>query len=288
MTGNTYAYDLAVVYRVYPKVSTPAIGLPFGGDKLHLTEMCLRSFRQSLGDLKVKVWVLLDGCPEEYAELFRRSFASRDLVLLPLPGIGNHATFKMQIKILLEQEDSEFVYFAEDDYFYLPDQFRLVLNFLKSHKDVDFVTPYDHLDCYTLPLHHQPKWMRVFDHHHWRTAASTCLTFLTRRRTLRATERVFSTYAEGNLDASLWLSLTKIGLFRPIDFIRFKATSWLLAEIVSRAWSFGWLQILFRRRYTLWVPVPGIATHMDIKALSPGFDWPAMMNHQRLSNVEIV
>lgn len=113
--AQTKTHDLAAVYRVYPKVSKPAIGLPFGDNKLQLTEMCLRSFCQSLGDLKVKIWVWLDGCPDEYAELFRRSFDANDLVLRPLPGTGNHATFKMQIKILLEQQDSEFVYFAEDE-----------------------------------------------------------------------------------------------------------------------------------------------------------------------------
>jgi hypothetical protein len=30
----------------------------------------------------------------------------------------------------------------------------------------------------------------------------------------------------------------------------------------------------------LWVPVPAIATHLDARALSPNFDWHALMNEE--------
>ena len=66
-----------------------------------------------------------------------------------LPGVGNQATFGKQMDILLQQTDSEFVYFAEDDYVYLPEQFSRMLDFLRAYRDADFVSPYDHLDCYT-------------------------------------------------------------------------------------------------------------------------------------------
>lgn len=56
-------YDLAVAYRIYPKVSKPARSLPFGDDKYQLSEACLKSFKESLGSLRVKLWALLDGCP---------------------------------------------------------------------------------------------------------------------------------------------------------------------------------------------------------------------------------
>jgi hypothetical protein len=68
------ARDLAIAYRIYPKVAESAMGLPFGDDKLRLSEICLQSFKESLGDLRVKLWVLLDGCPKEYAALFQKYF----------------------------------------------------------------------------------------------------------------------------------------------------------------------------------------------------------------------
>src|SRR4029077_20054751 len=97
------SYDLSIAYRIYPKVATAAIGLPFSADKLKLSEICLRSFKESLGNLRVKIWVLLDGCPEEYARLFEKYFDAEDLVLCRLHGVGNQATFGRQIEILLAQ-----------------------------------------------------------------------------------------------------------------------------------------------------------------------------------------
>ena len=276
-------YDLAVAYRIYPKVAKPALGLPFSDDKARLAEVCLQSFRRSLGSLRVKIWVLLDGCPAEYADIFRRCFAEEDLVLIPLPGIGNYGTFNKQMEILLGQADAELIYFAEDDYFYLQDQFRLMLDFLQAHDDVDFVSPFDHLDCYTMELHRTPAWLRAFQGRHWRTAASTCLTFLTTRRVLRETERVFRTYARKNYDSSLWLSLTKERVLAPWAWPGIARREPFSMKIFAKAWLFGWPQILFGNRRKIWMPVPSIASHMDVNALAPGVDWPALMREQAFS-----
>jgi GT2 family glycosyltransferase len=280
-------YDLAVAYRIYPKVSMPAQSLPFGGDKLRQAEICLRSFRNSLGSLRVKVWAILDGCPEEYQALFQRYFAPEDLVLVGIDGIGNRATYAKQIELLLLQRDAEFVYFAEDDYLYLPNQFPLMLKFLRERRRVDFVTPYDHPDCYQLDLHHEPKWVTVFEGNHWRTAASTCLTFLTRRSTLAKYERTLSTYSRGNDDCAMWLSLTKRRVFQPLAMLRFFAKGELYClKIFVKAWSFCWPQIVFGKAAQLWVPLPGLATHLCAGLFSPGIDWLALMQ-QSADGVEV-
>jgi len=258
-------------------MSKPAIGLPFSEDKLKFSEICLRSFKESLGNLRVKLWALLDGCPEEYAALFQRYFEDQDLVLVPLPGVGNQATFEKQIEILLQQEDSDLIYFAEDDYFYLPDQFPLMVRFLREGQRVDFVTPYDHPDCYQLELHHEPKWITVFEGHHWRTAASTCLTFLTRKSTLAKYEGTIRTYSRGNNDCAMWLSLTKRRVFNPLAALRFFAKREFYWKIFVQAWLFCWRQILFGRAAKLWVPMPGLATHLAAGLLSPGIDFLGLM-----------
>src|SRR5438477_12720384 len=170
---RAHGYDLAVAYRVYPRVSKSAQSLPFGDDKALLAETCLKSFKDCLGSLRVKLWAILDGCPQEYEEFFRKHISSDDLVIIKLNAVGNGATFDRQLDILLQQNDAHIVYFAEDDYLYLPNQFRLMINFLATQSDVDFISPYDHLDCYTLPLHRGPKWLRLHGPHQWRTAAST-------------------------------------------------------------------------------------------------------------------
>lgn len=270
-------YDVAVAYRIYPKVAKPALGLPFSDDKFRLAEICLRSFRRCLGDLRVKIWVLLDGCPREYEDLFRRYFRPEDLVLVPLPGIGNQKTFLRQLQILTEQEDAELVYFAEDDYAYQPGAFHLMTDFMQNCKGVDFVTPHDHPDYYDLELHSGKNSIRVFANRHWRTAASTCLTFLTTRRTLRKSRHIFRTYALRNFDSSLWLSLTKKSLFRALDFCRWLIQKPFLAKVVAKSWIFGGPQIVFGKKYSLWVPLPGIATHLDARRLGPAVDWISLL-----------
>jgi hypothetical protein len=259
-------YDVAVAYRIYPNVAKPALGLPLSEGKFRMADACLRSFRKSLGDLRAKVWVLLDGCPDEYKGLFENCFPSEDLVLIPVDRVGNRETFGLQLDILLRQTESELVYFAEDDYFYLPGQFQTLLEFLRQNPDVDFLTPYDHLDLYTRELHSYPAYIRVSGDHHWRTHASTCLTFLTTKRLLRDTERVFRTYCQGNSDVSLWLSLTKTWVFQPL------LRRWL-AVMIMRAWKYGAKQILFGRRYSLWGPMPSIATHLASDLLAPTINW---------------
>jgi hypothetical protein len=202
------------------------------------------------------------------------------LVLVRLPAVGNLATFGKQIDILLGQNDSELVYFAEDDYFYLADQFHRMVDFLRSDGHADFVSPYDHLDCYTLEIHRRPKWLRLHGGSHWRAAASTCLTFLTRKQTLLRNEKTFRSYCRRNYDCSLWLSLTKFSIFNPIQLVRFVFQKPLFARIILKAWLYGWSQIALGKRMRLWVPVPAIATHLDLQALSPGVDWRLLMNLQ--------
>jgi hypothetical protein len=276
-------YDLAVAYRIYPTLAKTASALPFTSKQV-LTEECLQSFRAALGHLRAKVWVLLDGCPSTYADVFTKHFAASDLTLLNCDRVGNRATFAKQIEILTTQHYADAVYFAEDDYFYLPNALPSMLAYLRAHPDCDFVTPYDHPDCYTLDLHRQPKWLRLFDNHHWRSAASTCLTFLTTRATLKGTRAVFETYGAGNSDASLWLSLTKSHALLPQAFGRFLFRDDWLARIVAKSWRYGWRQILFGRKYRLWAPVPGLATHLDADALSPGIDWPSIFRRASSSS----
>lgn len=274
------SYDLAVAYRIYPKVAKLAQSLPLGQSKLQQAAVCLSSFRKSLGSLRVKLWAILDGCPSEYRRLFEDHFAAEHLVVLEVDHLGNRATFAKQIDILLSQQDAELVYFAEDDYLYLADQFPRMVDFLRSHADVDFVSPYDHPDCYHLKLHREPKWLRVHEGHHWRTASSTCLTFLTRKTALARYERTFRTYASRNNDCALWLSLTRHRIYDPFLFAAFLASRNSHWQIIAKAWRYCWPQILSGRTATLWVPVPSIATHLCEGHLSPATDWITLMQQE--------
>ncbi|MGI0009982.1 MAG: hypothetical protein ACREAE_01115 [Nitrosopumilaceae archaeon] len=264
-------YDLAVAYRIYPKTSKSP--LVFCDNKYKLAELCLKSFKEALGALKARIWVLLDNCPREYEDLFAKYFDRDDLELKKLNGIGNLATFNLQIDILSEQDFAEAVYFAEDDYFYLANQFERAVKFLLQNNDADFVSLYDHADYYALDLHKHRNYIKVFDDVHWRTANSTCLTFLTIKKTLNQTKSIFKSYVKRNSDASLWLSLTKYKLFNPLAMLKYAVRDRLLFKILAKAWFFGWKQNLFGKRWKLWTPIPALATHIESTHLSPAIDW---------------
>jgi len=75
----------------------------------------------------------------------------------------------------------------------------------------------------------------------------------------------------------MWLSLTKRRIFDPLAMLRHIARRKLYRKVVPKAWLFFWWQILFGRTAKLWVPAPGIATHLAAGLMSPGIDWLALM-----------
>ena len=281
MIMSQFGYDLAVAYRIYPKVSTNCGNRPpiFSDDKLKLAELCLKSFKNSLGGLRVKLWVLLDGCPPAYDLMFTKLWPPEDLVLLRYPGVGAGTTLHEQARILIEQTDAEIVHFAEDDYFYLPDQFPLAVNFLKQNPDADFATPYENFDYYTADLNKLPYETREFGGKKWNSCVSTTHTFLAKRVALIECQDLFHRYFRALRercainDLSMWMALTKKRVFNPIKFIRWLFTRRFWSGSMVLAWYYCWRQILFGRRYTLWAPHPTIATHMVAGLEAPGVDW---------------
>lgn len=266
--------DIAIAYRIYPGVSKiPAF---HATDKYELSKFCLLSFREALGSLNFKIWAILDGCPGEYEDLFRSVFTEDELEIVAVPGLGNLKTFSIQIDLLTRQTESELVYFAEDDYFYFPNALEEMVEFAKHNPDVDFVTAYDHPDSYATSSSHEKHIVKPFGKRHWRTATSTCLTFLAKRTSLLATETMMRSYSHGNMDCSMWLALTqKAGLANPAVH----AADSLRIKIWGKTWIWGWKSILFSRVYRLWSPMPTLSTHMESPCLSPLVQWQAEFVH---------
>ena len=274
---SQFSYDLAVAYRINPKMSAhrPPV---FAEDKFKLAELCLKSFKDSLGGLRVKVWALLNNCPPEYEAIFTKLWPEEDLVLVRFPGVAAGKTLHEQSRILAEQTDAEIVYFAEDDYFYLPGQFQQAVNFLKQNPDADFATPYDHPDLYSTDLHNHLRETREFGGRKWSFCISTTHTFLAKRPALIESQQLFLKLFrdfEGRTspDLAMWMALTKKRVFNPVKFFRWSVSHRYWAGSIFLAWHHCWRQILFGRRFTLWTPQPSIATHMVARLQAPGIDW---------------
>jgi len=274
---NQFSYDLAIAYRVYPKMSAhpPPI---FAEDKFKLAELCAKSFKQSLGGLRVKLWVLLNNCPPEYENLFTQLWPAADLTLVRYSNVSGSTTLHEQLRLLMEQTDAEIVYLAEDDYFYLPGQFPLAVDFLRQNPDADFATPYDSPDLHQTDLHDCIDETRLLGEKRWRSSVSTTHTFLARRSALiecrDLCDRLFQAFSKGvSPDLAMFMALTKKRVFNPIKFVLWLPVHRFWAGSIFLAWLYGWRQILFGRRFTLWTPDPSIATHMDRELQAPGIDW---------------
>jgi len=267
---NPNKFDLAVCYRIYPGVSrNPIFGFK---DKLALTRLNLETFKEGVGSLKIKLWVLLDNCPPAYTELLKSVFPETPMELIPLAGAGNGPTFVRQVEILSAQMASDLVYFAEDDYLYLPYALERTVNFMNRHPEADFVTPYDHADYHSKYIHRLHGVEFFEDNSQWRMVASTCLTFMARRESVDECAAVFKTYLK-NSDLGLWLALTKMRVCNPWSWIRSLDDGLFFSASHALAWRYAWRQILFGKRRTLWSPTPALATHMENDCLAPGVDW---------------
>jgi hypothetical protein len=277
MIMSQFSYDLAVAYRIYPKMSSnpPPV---YADDKFKLAELCVKSFKESLGTLRVKVWVLLNQCPPEYETLFTQLWPAEDLVLVRYPGVSGSTTLHEQQRLLMEQTDADIVCLAEDDYFYLPNQFPLAVDFFKKNPDADFATVYDCPDLHTMDLHQCLTETRPLGGKNWRSSVSTTHAFLARRSALlecRALfDRLYSVSPDRpSPDLAMWMALTKKRVFNPVKFLCWLPAHPFWSSSIFLAWRYCWRQILFGRRYSLWTPYPSIATHMDARLEAPDVDW---------------
>jgi len=266
-----YKYDLAVCWRIYPGVSKDPIF--FKEDKFKLAQLSFHSFLKSAEGIRVKYFIVMDGCPSEFDNIFSASVPAEDMEFIRTDHIGNLATFEKQLDILSIQEDADLVYFAEDDYLYRPLAFADMIRFFKTHKPVDFITPYDHLDYYEHPVHlNVPETKAIVEGGvQWKQVVSTCLSFLTSKKVLAETMPVLETYLRENTDGSLWMTLTR--KYGPGSLIKFRFSHKETYFIMKKAMKYNFRKFVAGKRYHLWCPVPSIATHLESKHIAPGVDW---------------
>jgi hypothetical protein len=218
---------------------------------------------RGLEGVKYRIYAILDGCDAAYEKLFRSNCEDIEIIRHDTP-IGNKGTYSLQIETLLKQHGARAVLFAEDDYFYLPGSIRSMLDLLERD-DVDFITPYDAPDFYeNTILHNYPSNIIFHEDRHWRTVASTCLTFMTKNRVLLEAEKPLRSYSKIS-DFTMWVAITRIK--------RFNAP----CQVLRRAYKHNPFQMIFGKQYNLWAPMPSLATHMVSTHMAPGTDWEKLI-----------
>lgn len=116
-----------------------------------------------------------------------------------LDGIGNGKSFRYALNIAITK-NPELVYFAEDDYYYLPFAFEELLSIAKRRKNIHYFTLYDS------PRKYESKTRKIRDFKaiiykgervFWRTEPATCMTFLARVKYLRKDSFYFKLFTIG-------------------------------------------------------------------------------------------
>ena len=269
--------SLSIAHRVCPALSKTAIGFDTKEEMVKATTKSLvASIRHFDGDVRLSV--ILDGCPN-YRPFFTEAFSGLANVRLSIeetPSIGNQATYARQCEILLADENADLVYFSEDDYLYKPPAFVAMADLL-NRGNADFVTPLDHPDRYNHALTApSPSKIRVTPFGHWRTAGTTCLTFMTSRQILHERADMIASFGTGAMDGTMWLGLTK----EDVRSMR-KVIPPIFAFLLRRkrpfgyymplcAWKHHGLRLLTTRTYTLWQPMPTLAVHLSSTSLPLG------------------
>ena len=279
-------FELAIAHRVCPVLAKTAANYT---DKLAMVRDSASSMARALAGIRTRLIVILDGCPLEYEQLFDDTFGNIpaiDYSKIATSKIGNLPTFAKQMELLDElRSDAEFLYFSEDDYLYKQSAFSEMMSFLRR-PEVDFVSPLDHPDAY-LPYGEASiaSCVKTGTSCHWRPAGTTCCTFMLKSRDYPLARKRLAHYAKTGADYSMWLGITKFGVFSParvigglVRYIAAKRNGGdpdgkaFISILPLLAWKSVPLSLLFSKKLRLWTPIPSLAIHLCTPSLSPCCD----------------
>jgi hypothetical protein len=210
---------------------------PIGYSKVNCLNNFLKACEYIKGDWNFRI--VCDGTRPEWLTIEP---------FIQLDNAGNAQSFWRTYKEALEHPDHDWIYFAEDDYIYLPSAMA-ELELAIQNLGVDFITLYDHPDRYlNLPEHNLTDGRNIIKlsgFRHWRTSPSSPMSFAASVRALRACYDLFDVWTNRDGYTVSW------ELFPRLQGLRGEK-------------DYG---------FRLMGPMPSLATHCVIDYLSPCIDW---------------
>lgn len=211
--------------------------------------LCLRSFLGAFEPVRgrAEITFVNDGpMPDD-----RLAIMERYGKIVSFPGLGNSPSYRETLALAVALPPDSLVYFAEDDYLYMPQALEKLLAAFDEIPAAEYVTLFDHMDRYTRSDDSRRGYSRLYlaGGLHWRTVESTCMTFGARVRTLQSDAWIhrLGTVPKTPRDRTIW-------------------------RCTQGEKEFFWK---FPKR-TLVGPIPSLATHMDPEGLAPNVDWEAV------------
>ncbi len=193
---------------------------------------------------RVRLTVMFDGTQEDYADDFVSKYSNNlglglGLAFLQAGSDMNSAILTAHHVYHSQIPDGDVVYMLENDYLHQPNWVSKVFDLYDSELFFDYVSLYDHGDKYFLPMYDDLS-SRVLHSgtHHWRTAPSTCGSYLSEITQFRLDYDVFQSGIQ--------------------DFYLFQT-------------------LVEQRQRVLLTPIPGLSTHCMEHVLSPVVDWKSYL-----------
>lgn len=234
---------LKILYRISDG-SHPKSKLPHA-DKFHCLQNCISIFG------KDDFYVFADNC--KLHTMHRLN--NLNLQKVVPTSLGNAASWRYVTEYAIEHfQPNDIVYLLEDDYLHLPDARQVLLEGIEI---ADYVSLYDHPDKYIeakregnplIKKGGEKTKVLLTTSSHWKYTNSTTMSFAVRVKTL----------AE---DKGVWWENT--AQKTPRDFKAF-------AQLCGHS---SFKNQLMGKKRKIATPIPGRATHIELKFLAPLVDW---------------
>lgn len=189
---------------------------------------------------RVKLVIVYDGTVEDFTTDFIASYyanAALGLNIQFIRGGSDINSFLITLGLAksLELPAEDLVYILENDYMHQNGWVSKVFELYDAGIKFDYVSLYDHRDKYHYEMYASLTSRLVYSQsHHWRTAPSTCASFILEKRVL---DRDYAVFSSGLTD------------------------------------YYFFSKLIGENGRILLTPVPGLATHSMEGYLSPAINW---------------
>ena len=210
-------------------------------------EACFRNLLKTIARdrnaARVTITIIYDSSLEDFQDDFIAKYyanTSLGLNIQFIAGGSDRNSFLITLAIAKSKAHAphDLIYFLENDYLHQDGWIDRVLEAFNSDLQFDYLSLYDHNDKYTYPMYDDLKSKIICTRNqHWRTAPSTCASFIVEHQTLLVDYDILSS-----------------GLTDYYFFTR----------------------LCLERQRVLITPIPGLSTHSMLGYISPVVDWATL------------
>jgi hypothetical protein len=236
---------------------------------------CFKSLIDSIHDQNVQLYIIGDKLAEETIERILSTY-SKAIIVNSDDNLGNQQSLYKMFELAETFEDeTDIVYFCEDDYLYVQDFYSITRNFFEnvenSFENV-FFHPTDYPDQYLNSRMRKNYIFKNGSRGWYREVDSTTFTFACRVKT-------FNKFSALLKDCAIKRKIAYDNLQQPV-FNYTGADDARFSEIFGYKNPCG--NATFHQIALCFCPLPGIASHMHQGTESLHFDWRNLYNSIKL------